>query len=300
MSRLDNLKRKIFSDKMFNTMMLIIITAWLIVLVYPIIYIISSSFSSGEAVTTGRVILWPVDISLMGYKLVFNNSAIWTGYTNTIFYSITSTCVSLIFTILVAYPLSRSDFQGRGFFTTYFMIPMFFGGGLIPSYILVSKLGLMDTRFFIIICGALSISNMIVLRTAFKSNIPTELHEAAKLDGITDIGFLVKIVLPLSKATLAVITLYYLVGTWNSYFTEMIYLRDRAKYSLQLVLRDILNASTMSASTMTDPSLMSQMEGAADVMKYCLIIVSTVPMLVVYGFVEKFFEKGVMVGSVKG
>lgn len=300
MSRLGNLKRKAFSDKTFNSFLLVILSLWLVILLYPIIYIISSSFSSGAAVSGGNVLLWPVDISFIGYKLVFNNSAIWTGYSNTIFYSITSTCISLIFTIMVAYPLSRTNFQGKKVFTTYFMIPMFFGGGLIPSYILVSKLGLVDTRFFIVICGALSISNMIILRTAFKSNIPNELFEAAKIDGITDIKFLLKIVLPLSKATLAVITLYYLVGSWNSYFTEMIYLRDREKYSLQLVLRDILNASTMSANTLTDPTLMAQMEGASDVMKYCLIIVSTVPMLAVYFFVEKFFEKGVMVGSVKG
>lgn len=289
-----------FSDQTFNTVLLVLTTLWLLIVLYPLIYIVSSSFSSGTDVTQGRVLLWPVNFSLTGYEIVLKNAAVWQGYKNTILYTVLGTILNVILTILTAYPLSRSNFQGRKILTAYCMIPMFFGGGLIPTYMLVSGLGLTNTRLFMIISGALNISNMIIMRTSFKTGVPSELFESAKLDGISDIGFLLKIVLPLTKATTAVIILYYLVGHWNDYFTGLIYLRDRDLYPLQLILRDILNTAQVNQQQITDSEVLSKLQGAADVMKYSLIVVSTLPMLVLYPFVQKFFEKGVMVGSVKG
>jgi len=303
MSIFNKQKNKIhnsFSDRTFNTVLLVLVTIWLLIVLYPLIYIVSSSISSGDAVSTGKVLLWPVDISFVGYELVFQNTNVWTGYANTIMYTVLGTILNVVMTILCAYPLSRNNYQGRGLFTLYFLIPMYFGGGLIPTYILVSKLGLVNTRTFMIINGALGLGNMIIMRTSFKSNVPGELLESAKMDGITDIGYLLKILLPLSKATISVISLYYMVDHWNAYFAGLVYLRDRQLYPLQLVLNEILSATQVNSNAFTDPEILAKMKSAADVMKYALIIVATVPMLVIYPFVEKFFEKGVMIGSVKG
>ena len=293
-------KRKLSSDRAFNTLLLIIVTTFLLLVLYPLIYIVSCSFSSGTAVTTGRVLLWPVDFSLVGYEIVFSHKAVWTGYANTIFYTVVGTILNLFLTILVAYPLARRNFQGKKFFDIYFMIPMFFGGGLIPTYILMSNLGLTDNRWVLIVSGALNIYNMVLMRTYFQNSIPLELLESAKMDGVSDAGYLLRVVLPLSKAIISVITLYYVVAHWNSYFTGMIYLRNRDLFPLQLVLREILNASKIDSTMIQDAAVLAKLSGAADVMKFALIIVATVPMLVIYPFIQKFFEKGIMVGSVKG
>ena len=291
-----------FSDKALNTTLMVIFSIFLVIIMYPLVYVVSSAFSSGEAVSGGRVILWPVEPTLFGFELVFKNKAVWTGYTNTIIYTFAGTILNLVLNVMCAYPLSRRNFQGRSLYMIFFMIPMFFSGGLIPSYILITKLGLINTRWAIILSGGLSIFNMIMMRTFFMNSIPEELHEAAKIDGISDIGYLFKIVLPLSKAIMAVITLYYMVAHWNSYFTEMMYLRDREKYPIQLILRSILSMSRVDPKDMQgmDGEQLSQMIGAADVLKYGLIVISTVPILCVYPFIQKYFEKGVMVGSVKG
>ena len=289
-----------FSDRTFNTILLVICTIFLLLVLYPLIYIVSSSFSSGSAVTAGKVLLWPVDVSVTGYEIVFKNQAIWSGYKNTIIYTVLGSILHVVMTILIAYPLSRKTYWARGLMTTLFTIPMFFGGGLIPSYILVSNLNLVNTRTWMVISGAVAIGHVIIMRTFFQSSIPEELLESAKLDGISDIGYLMKMVIPLSKASISVIMLYTMVDHWNSYFTAMIYLRDRELYPLQLVLREILNASKIDATQITDSEVIAKLSGAADVMKYALIVVSTVPMLILYPFVQKFFEKGVMIGSVKG
>lgn len=288
------------SDKTFDAIVMAIMIAFLIIVLYPLIYVVSSSFSSGTAVTTGRVLLWPVEFSVEGYKIVFSNKQIWTGYANTIFYTVTATLFGLVSIIMTAYPLSRKGFQWRDFYAWYFIIPMYIGGGIIPTYIWMTDLGLVNTRLFMIISSAVGMSNVILMRTYFQSSIPTELLESAKMDGISDMGYLFKIVLPLSKAVVSVVTLYLIVGEWNSYFTGMIYLRDEEKWPLQLVLRQILNTSTMNAQNVQDAALLAEMSAQADVMKYALIVVSAVPMLILYPFVQKFFEKGVMVGSVKG
>ncbi|MBR4767416.1 MAG: carbohydrate ABC transporter permease [Lachnospiraceae bacterium] len=288
------------SDRAFNVFLTGIATAWLIIVAYPLIYIISSSFSSGTAVSSGQVILWPVDFSLTGYELVLKYRMVWVGYANTFLYAGIGSLLHLIFTILVAYPLSRRDYCLRGPIQRILTFAMLFGGGLIPSYILVSQLHLVDTRFYMIISGAFSIGHIIIMRTFFQSTIPTELLESARIDGISDAGYLLKIVIPLSKASISVILLYALVGKWNDYFGPMIYLRNRDFYPLQLVVREILNAAKVDVSNITDIEVAEKLATAADLMKYSLIIVTTLPMLVLYPFLRKFFEKGVMMGSLKG
>ena len=295
------LSKRGMSDKAFNTIVITIMVMFLIIVLYPLIYVLSSSFSSGIAVTNGRVLLWPVDFSIEGYRYVFSNQQIWTGYANTIFYTVGATLFGLVSIIVTAYPLSRKDMQWRDFYAWFFIIPMYLGGGLVPTYIWMSKLGLTDTRLFMIISGAVGMSNVILMRTYFQSSIPKELLESAKVDGITDIGYLMKIVLPLSKAVISVVTLYLVVGEWNSYFTGMIYLSNSPeKQPLQFILRQILEQGKMDATKVQDAQLMVEMQARTQVMNYALIVVSAVPMLIIYPFVQKFFEKGVMVGSVKG
>ena len=201
---------------------------------------------------------------------------------------------------MVAYPLSVRRFHGRKFVTTLFMIIMFFNGGMIPTYILMSQLHLTNTRWAIILSGGVSVYNMIIMRTFFQNSIPEDLHEAAMLDGVSDIGYLFKIVMPLSKAIYSVITLYYAVAHWNGYFNAMLYLRNPDLLPLQNVLRSILNAARIDVSQITDSDLLAQLIGLSDVMKFSLIVISCVPVLIAYPFVQRFFEKGVMIGSVKG
>ena len=288
------------SDTTLNTVVTSIMVAFLIVIMYPLIYVLSSSFSSGAAVTTGKVLLWPVDFCLTGYEVVLANKAVWKGYGNTLFYTILGTAFNVVLTTLAAYPLSRAKFRGKGLYMALFMIPMFFTGGMIPTYLLMSNLHLVNTRWALVVIGGISTYNMIVMRTFFQNSIPGELLEAAKIDGISDIGYLFKIVLPLYKAIIAVISLYYSVTHWNTYFNGLLYLRKRELYPLQMVLREILNASKITATDIDDLEALAKIQEAADVMKYALIVVSVVPMLILYPFIQKFFEKGVMVGSVKG
>jgi multiple sugar transport system permease protein/putative aldouronate transport system permease protein len=292
--------RKRMSDKVTNTIFLVIVTMVLITVLYPVIFVVSSSFSSGQALASGRVILWPVELCLTGYKLVFAYKSIWTGYANTILYTFGGTLLNVIMTILVAYPFSRRDLQWRGFYILIFMIPLFVAGGLIPSYILASQLHLTNTRLYMIISGAVTMSNVILLRTSFQTGIPEELWESAKIDGSSYTKYLLKIVLPLSKATISVITLYGVVNHWNSYFTPMIYLRDQSKFPLQLVVQTILSVSSVDSAQIQDPALLAEILTSTEVMRYALIVVATLPMIIFYPFVQKFFEKGVMVGSVKG
>lgn len=288
------------SDRIMQAIVYALMFLLILIILYPLIYVVSSSFSSGEAVSTGKVLLWPVEFSLQGYKAVFAYQQVWVGYRNTIFYTVVGTLLNLTLTIMAAYPLSRKNFQFRNFYMTLFLIIMFFSGGIIPNYILMTKLHLTNTRWSLILSGSISVYNMIIMRTYFQNSIPNELLEAAKIDGITDIGYLLKVVLPLSKSILAVITLYYAVSHWNSYFNAMLYLRDESLYPLQLVLRSILNVGKIDLSQITDAEIIKQMRGLSDLMKYSLIIISSAPIIIAYPFVQKFFEKGVMIGSVKG
>lgn len=288
------------SDRIMRDIVYALMFLLILIILYPLIYVVSSSFSSGEAVSTGKVLLWPVEFSLQGYKAVFAYQQVWVGYRNTIFYTVAGTLLNLTLTIMAAYPLSRKNFQFRNFYMTLFLITMFFSGGIIPNYILMTKLHLTNTRWSLILSGSISVYNMIIMRTYFQNSIPNELLEAAKIDGITDIGYLLKVVLPLSKSILAVITLYYAVAYWNSYFNAMLYLRDESLYPLQLVLRSILNSGKVDLSQITDVDIIKQMRGLSDLMKYSLIIISSAPIIIAYPFVQRFFEKGVMIGSVKG
>ena len=300
-----NKKNKIkqgMSDRAFNTVLLIICTAVLIMVAYPMIYVLSSSFSSGTAVSSGQVYLWPVDFSLFGYQWTFKNKLIWTGYLNSIIYTVFGSLLHLIMTICLAYPLSRRNYQGKGFIQKFLTASMMLGGGLIPTFIVVSSLGFFNNPWWMIISGAVGISNAIIMRTFFQSNIPYELLESAKMDGISDYGYLLKIVLPLSKAVISVICLYAVVGRWNSYMTPLLYLRDREFYPLQLILNEMLNKTKMDVSQISqaDVTLIEGMQASLDAVKYALIVVAIVPMMVIYPFVQKFFEKGVTVGSIKG
>ena len=289
-------------DRIMDTTINVIMFLLFLVVLYPLVYVVSSSFSSGDAVFNGKVILWPVDFSTFGYEIVLKFPKVWVGYKNTIINTVVGTVMNVFTTTLVAYPLSRKEFQGKGFYMFIFMFTMWFGGGLVPSYLLMSDLGLVNNRLAVLLTGLVSISNMVVMRSFFRNSIPGDLHDAARVDGISDIGYMVKIVLPLSKAIFSVITLYYAVAHWNSYFTAMIYLRDPSMITLQQVLKELLDASTASMSDMQGMTAeeAAAIQTSADLMKYSLIVVSAAPILCAYPFVQKYFEKGVMIGSVKG
>lgn len=287
------------SDRAFYITINVILAVLSLIIFYPLLYIVSSSFSSGAAITAGKVILWPVDLSLEGYKAVFSNKNIGIGYRNTLFYTVVGTTVNVIMTMVCAYPLSRRDMPYRGFFMFLFTFTMFFGGGMVPTYMLMSQLKLIDNPLVMILPGMIGVYNMILART-FMQNLPYELFEAAEIDGCSDAYYFWRMVLPLSKACIAVIALYYAVGHWNAYFNAFLYLNDRNKYPLSLFLREILVNNQMTESMDIDPDILERKQGLADVLKYSLIIVSTVPVLCVYPFAQKYFVQGVMIGSLKG
>jgi multiple sugar transport system permease protein/putative aldouronate transport system permease protein len=293
------------SDKLGERVFLLINSFFLlvtfIIVVYPLIYIVSSSLSSTRAVMSGRVWLYPVDPSLAGYKAVFRNQDILTGYVNTLIYTTLGTLLNLIVTIAAAYPLSRKDLRARKVIMFYFVFTLFFSGGIVPTYMLVNKLGLINTRWSMILPVALSVWNMIITRTFFETNIPKELLESAQLDGCNDITFIVKIVLPLSGAIIAVITLFYAVSHWNAFFSALLYLTKKNLYPLQVFLRDILILNSIDVNMLTvDLADIEAKEGLRELLKYALIIVSSLPVLIMYPFIQRYFVKGIMVGSLKG
>ena len=298
-----NKKRtRIRDDVGFNIVNYTILTVILLIVAYPLIYIVSASFSSTAAVMANRVWLWPVEPSLKGYEAVFNNKDILIGFGNSIFYTLAGTFVNLVVTLAAAYPLSRRDLRPRNFIMLVFSFTMFFAGGMIPSYLLVSNLGLLNTRWSVILPGALNVYNMIIARQFFASNIPTELLEASQLDGCSDFQFIFRVVVPLSGAIVAVFGLFFAVGHWNAYFSALLYIGDRKKYPLQVFLREILIQNTIDASMTGSVSIEDEVvkQGLEDLLKYSLIIVASVPVLIIYPFVQKYFVKGVMIGSLKG
>lgn len=297
------------SDLFVTGFIYVVLAVFFIIELYPMIYIVSASFSDPSAVVNGEMVLWPVRPSLDGYKYIIQYGDIWTGYINTIIYTVGGTLVNLAVTIPAAYAVSRRDMKGRNIVMVFYMITMYFSGGLIPSYLNIQSFGLLDTRAVMIINGAISIYNLIVARTFFANSIPWELHEAARIDGCNDFRILFKIVLPLSAPIIAVLSIYYGVGHWNSYFSSMIYMSSRSKYPLQLFLREILVQSKMVETAIVelagsiDAAEMAAMMHEADtanMIKYCVIIASTLPMLIIYPRLQKFFDKGVMIGAVKG
>jgi len=281
----------------FNYAFLILV---LLIVAYPLIYILSSSFSSPRAVVAGRVWLWPVEFSLRGYEAVFKNAQVGTGYWNSIIYTVVGTAINVVMTILAAWPLSRKDLYGRNWLMGFFTFTMLFSGGLIATYLVVQGLGMVDKRAAMVIPNALSIWNMIVCRTYFQTTIPDELVEAAELDGCSDIRTIWHVVLPLSTPIIAVISLFYAVGHWNSYFQALIYLTSADLYPLQIVLRNILVLHQFDATMIMDVEEIMMREGMKDLLQYSLIVVASAPVLALYPFAQKYFVRGIMIGSLKG
>ncbi|MDW7656297.1 MAG: carbohydrate ABC transporter permease [Bacillota bacterium] len=279
----------------------------MIVEIYPLYFVLIASISNPQLVALNEISIWPKDITFEGYINVFKNDSIWIGYSNSIFYAVVGTAVNLLFTITCAYCMARKPaFTGKGLVLVFFVFTMYFSGGLIPYYILIRDLNLIDNRAVMIVPGALSVFNMIIVRTYIQNNIPQSLFESARIDGYGDIGMYLKITLPLSKPIIAVMSLYFLVGHWNSYFSAMIFLPSLEKAPLQLVLRRILilnevlmNISMDSMSTMQIQDYLKRL-AMAESMKYAVIYISCLPVLIAYPFVQKYFVKGVMIGAIKG
>jgi len=287
-------------DRAFNIVNYVMLSIVLVIVLYPLVYVVSASFSSSYAVLSGKVWLWPVDPSLDGYKAVFKNKNIVTGFQNTFFYTLAGTFINVVMTVLAAYPLSRKDFRGRNKFMLMFVFTMMFNGGLIPTYFVVKDLNMIDTVWAMLLPTALSVWNVIIMRTYFQTTIPGELLEASQIDGCNDFRFLLKIVVPLSGPIIAVIALFYAVGHWNQYFNAMIYLKDPQLYPLQLILRDILVQNEVRIDMLGDVKSAAARQGLRELLKYSLIVISSLPLMLVYPFVQKFFVKGVMIGSIKG
>ncbi|GHU74699.1 sugar ABC transporter permease [Clostridia bacterium] len=293
-------RRQSLGDKAFDVVNLLLVLLILVVILYPLWFVVIASISDPLLVMSGQLGLLPKGLNLQGYRMVFRDSNIITGYRNTIFYTLLGTTINLVLTVLAAYPLSRKDWVGRNFFMGILAVTMFFSGGIIPTYLTMSSLNLVNTVWALVIPGAVSVSNAIVMRTYFTSSIPIELQEAAMVDGATNTGLLLRIVLPLSKPILAVMILFYGVGHWNAFFGALIYITKSSMYPLQIVLRTILIQNQVSQDMMSDIDSIASRAMIAEQIKYALIIVSTLPMLMIYPFLQRFFIKGVMVGAIKG
>ncbi|MEG0691906.1 MAG: carbohydrate ABC transporter permease [Oscillospiraceae bacterium] len=296
-------KRKIqncTSDRIFNFFTYFILTLVLIIVAYPLYFTIISSISDPVMVATGNVTWRPIGINFEGYSAVFNHKAVMRGFKNSFIYTLFGTAINVFLTLPAAYSMSRPDLKGKNYIMLFFMITMFVSGGLIPTYLVIKNLGMIDTIWALVIPGAVSIYNLIIAMTFFKNTIPDSLLEAAKMDGCSNTKFFLKIVLPLSSAIIAILVLYYGVGHWNSYFNAMIYLTSPEKFPLQLELRSILVKSAMKQSMVKDLAELQRQQQLAELMKYSLIIISSVPILLVYPFIQKYFVKGVMIGSIKG
>jgi putative aldouronate transport system permease protein len=291
--------KTLLSDKVFGLVNDGLMLLAALIVFYPLMYILSSAFSSPTAVSKGQVVFFPVDFSLRGFEEVFSHKAIVTGFANTLFYTVVGTIVNILMTVAAAYPLSRKNLPGRRILLFIFTFTMLFNGGLIPSYLLTAKLGLINNRAVMIIPVALNVFNVIICRTFFETTIPEELIEAAQLDGLSHTRFIFQIAMPLSKAIIAVLVLYYGLGHWNSYFQAFLYITDKSKFPLQIVLRDILILNQVN-DIIGDPMLFHAKQGMAQLLKYSLIVVASVPFMLAYPFVAKYFVKGVMIGAVKG
>ena len=304
MAKIKNTKiQDTLGDKILNWVTAAILIFVTVVVGYPLLYVISCSFSSSRALEVGAVILWPVEPCLEAYEFVLAYKDVWVGFRNSIFYCVCDVLFQMTCTIMVAYPLSRRYLQGRTFYTMFFYMTTRFGAGLIPVFILKCDMGLFDNVWAVLISGAIGVSHILILRTAINSSIPAELHDAAMIDGANHFQTVFKVVLPLVKATLSVLTLYCIVGQWNEYFTSMIYLRDKRWYPLQLVLRPIMTAASMVGKMETGEmasTYQAQADQGLENVRYALIIISSTPIIVAYFFVQKYFKGGVMMGSVKG
>ena len=288
-------------DRAFYTITFILLLALLVVIIYPLWFVLMASFSDAKFVNNGTILLYPRGFTTLGYERTLQDSKIWMGYLNTIIYTVGGTVVGTFFTVLAGYALSRDDLPGAGFIMKAFVFTMYFQGGMIPFYIVINNLHLQNTRFLMIIITCISVYNIILVRSYCASTLPKDLYEAASIDGCGNTRFMFQMVFPLSKAIVAVIALYIAVVYWNSYFYPMIFLSDYSKLPLQNVLREILLVANMNtADTGTDPMAAQRLAQMSSVIKYSAIVISTVPIICVYPFIQKYFVQGVMIGSIKG
>ena len=292
-------KRYSRQDKLLLTIGYVLLGLFVIAIIVPMIYIIVASFMDPITLQNKGITFDFSKWTTTAYERVMTNSQIWIGFKNAIVYSVMFTVVSVVVTLLAAYPLSRADFRGKGFFNVLFMITMFFGGGLIPTYLVVSSLGLVDSMWAVILPGAFSVWNMTIARTYYRG-IPQELREAADVDGASELTFFFKILLPVCTPVIAVLTLWQFVAMWNSYFDAMIYLNDSARQPLQLVLRSILIHNQPESGMISDMQSTAARAQLAELLKYATIIISSLPLLIMYPFFQKYFDSGIMAGAVKG
>lgn len=285
-------------DKVLNLIIGALLIACILVVAYPVIFIISSSVSSSTAISNGKVVLLPVDFSLEAYQFVFQYKQIWTGFRNSVFYTTVCVFTATTCTILMAYPLSRPEFQGKKFYTMFFWCTRYVAGGLLPSYILRCELGMYDTIWPLLTWGWVSMSDVLILRTAFRSSIPRDLFDAATIDGASHLQSMTQIAVPLSKATISVLILYSINAMWNEYFTSMLYLRTQELFPLQLVLRPIMTAATAAEGFKSASQITS--ENGLENVRYAMILIGSAPVLAAYMAIQKFFKGGVMLGSLKG
>lgn len=288
------------SDKVFYALNFVFMLICLFVVVLPLLNVVAQSFSSPGEVIAGRVSFWPKKPTLIAYREIFRSRLLLSGYRNSIIYTVTGTCVNIVMTIMCAYPLSRKDFVGRKPIMWLFVFTMIFSAPLIPTYLNIRNLKLLDKIWALILPGAISAYNMVIARTFFMNNIPDEMIEAAELDGASDLQVLFKLVLPLSKAVIAVLVLFYAVGHWNSYFDAFIYMSSEDKLPLQVVLRNIMANAKMIEEMASQTVEQSQRLALVEVLRYAVIVFGSLPVIALYPFVQKYFVKGIMIGSVKG
>jgi len=293
---INNVIRDSAGDRIFLLVVTVITFIVLCIVLYPLVFVFSASLSSGAAVMAGRVVLWPVDFSLEGYRLVFEDANIMRGFRNTVVYTTLGTSINIVMTTLIAFPLSRKQLPARRAIMFFVTFTMLFSGGMIPTFLVVERLGMVDTIWAMVIPSAISTFNLIIMRTYFEESIPEELYESASMDGCSNFRFLLAIAIPLSKAVIAVLVLFYAVGHWNQFFHALLYLRSNDLINLQLVLRNILMANQIAAGG----------DGFGEVarlnlsVRYAVIIFSIVPVFILYPFIQKYFTKGVMIGAIKG
>ncbi|WP_019536123.1 carbohydrate ABC transporter permease [Paenibacillus ginsengihumi] len=287
-------------DKMFDAVNMTLLGIISIIVLYPLVFVLSASISDPAAVLGGDMWLLPKGITFEGYAKVFDNSDLLNSYGNTIFYTTLGTAINLVMTVMAAYPLSKRDFRGRNVLMGVMVFTMFFSGGLVPTYLLVKQLGMTNTFWALVIPNAVSVYNIIIMRTFFQSSIPGEIQEAAAIDGCSELRILRSVVLPLSMPILAVMVLFYSVGHWNAYFNALIYLTDRADYPLQLILREILIQGQMEEMVNVGDSSHAKTLLDQEAIKYAVVVVANLPILMLYPFLQKYFVKGVMIGALKG
>lgn len=294
--------RKVTQDIVFNAIVVLILLFLIVIMAYPIYFVLVASFSDPTYVNNGEMLLYPKGFTLLGYEKVFEESRVWIGYGNTLLYTVLGTALGVFFTMMAGFSLSRRELPFRNVIMGYFVFTMYFSGGLIPYYMVIKSMNLTNTRFLMVIISSIAVYNIIITRSFMLSNVAEELRDAARIDGCGDGRFFFQIVMPLSKAIAAVLVLYLAITYWNSYFNPMIFLTDRSKYPLALYLREILLtvSTNAQASVTSDASAAAMLQKMSQVIKYGIIVVSTLPIICVYPFLQKYFVKGVMIGSVKG